>query len=1097
MTEVTLIDKDGDEFVVYSCTMNNASTCADECIETCSPIMSLSTNCTVNSNSAYFTVCYSTTPFADINAPGPCQTIFTFEAPLSSLPLTSDPTTGTLISTILLTPGYYYIHGLAYIDTNGNNIPDAGDITGADGGASSTNLCIHILDMVIDESDVSISPAPPYCVGQPITFTVNDINSYGYIHWLLDNVEMQSCEETPPIPTPVELCETFTFTPTSVGTYTITLDAGILGIGGCEVYMPVEFPITVGDGACCLDPQSPCCLDPEGSVCCVAQSPPSGYLWFDATGDVVPAGTSGATLNYNSPSGTFTWTSGVGNHPFGNYAGTAADPIRINGDLNISPWTRTTMNNLHFAFGPTGRVQVRTGSQSGGILTLNNCRLTGEPNCHTMWQGIRVMGPGTGQQRFRDLIDGTRTYGIANLNNTLVRDAIVGIAAMTFPIIPIENLQSQIAQLLEPQFNTQQNGIPPSVTSQVLWGITSAGISTAGGLCRLNNSDFFNCLEGANFSWYNNVPPYYIASNPTATLYPNDICTVFNTQFRSDANMAYPLNINNSDGTAFRTETGIEMLMYSRLRITGVISDSAPITHFSNVKFGIRAVEAHRINVGANIFSNCQVGISSLASQFDPLTENFTLKGNILNACNVGIQASGSNMTINTNTFNPINLSPPGIVGGCRIGILLRSCDFEVVYNKINKYVNGVVLMSNYTTPNSLHLNHFTSNAVDVWAFGNNGDPVGGGTQIYCNNFDHYLAMSILVQPYNPIGTSVFPPEPGAVDDQGDCAVFSSTIQIPADNTFTENTPGLFEIFADNGVPNFTYYARPDVGSTIYTPPTVTSNVIVQPCIPPLGPITICNGSPPKPESVIKSISNPYERNTEAMKKLYAYWDEGTIDSATIANLFKDLGTDLSLRKMLPYYAAQNDAVKFEETMGQLPDSDLENQYFKQLQQLNWQIRQSGRTFMQLNATEEALVRQIAQSGTRAAFDAHTLLFLLYGEEFSVPLPILPLPVAALVGYAEQGSFSFKTATNALSTPIQVLPNPAQNTVCIKHTLQPNQQPFMLYCYGSDSRLMYRNQVLATESINIDISEWPNGVYFLQLQTSTGEMHSQKMTILR
>ncbi|MBK8474574.1 MAG: hypothetical protein IPL33_21700 [Sphingobacteriales bacterium] len=58
-----------------------------------------------------------------------------------------------------------------------------------------------------------------------------------------------------------------------------------------------------------------------------------------------------------------------------------------------------TIDGLYFEFGSKGRIQVLCTNQHGGKLTLDNCVLNGDPICQTMWQGIRVQGPGQGIAR--------------------------------------------------------------------------------------------------------------------------------------------------------------------------------------------------------------------------------------------------------------------------------------------------------------------------------------------------------------------------------------------------------------------------------------------------------------------------------------------------------------------------------------------------------------------------------------------------------------------------------------------------------------------------------------------------------------------------
>ena len=249
----------------------------------------------------------------------------------------------------------------------------------------------------------------------------------------------------------------------------------------------------------------------------------------------------------------------------------------------------------------------------------------------------------------------------------------------------------------------------------------------------------------------------------------------------------------------------------------------------------------------------------------------------------------------------------------------------------------------------------------------------------------------------------------------------------------------------------------------------------------------------PKPPGEVKVIADEGERNREAAKLLRAYWDEGA-DSATIAALFDELYTHQSYRKMLPYYVAQGDAAAYAAAMNGLPDSDTDAHQFKLLQALHWQINQSGRTYMQLTAEEESLVRQIAHSDSRAAFEAHALLYLLYGEEFEVALPLLPNDIAAMVGTNNLGTIAFK-ATDGDANVLKISPNPASSSVVI--AALPQGKSGHIQLYGIDGRLSHTANLDDSGSLELDLGAFGNGIYVLRLQLSDGTTVYQKLIVAR
>ncbi len=62
---------------------------------------------------------------------------------------------------------------------------------------------------------------------------------------------------------------------------------------------------------------------------------------------------------------------------------------------------------------------------------------------------------------------------------------------------------------------------------------------------------------------------------------------------------------------------------------------------------------------------------------------------------------------------------------------------------------------------------------------------------------------------------------------------------------------------------------------------------------------------------------------------------------------------------------------------------------------------------LQLSPTESSLVHNIAQSNTKAAFEAQCIRYLTHGEEYQIQLP--PLPQEVLNGYWQM-YINFKNA---------------------------------------------------------------------------------------
>ncbi|MBK8474580.1 MAG: T9SS type A sorting domain-containing protein [Sphingobacteriales bacterium] len=143
---------------------------------------------------------------------------------------------------------------------------------------------------------------------------------------------------------------------------------------------------------------------------------------------------------------------------------------------------------------------------------------------------------------------------------------------------------------------------------------------------------------------------------------------------------------------------------------------------------------------------------------------------------------------------------------------------------------------------------------------------------------------------------------------------------------------------------------------------------------------------------------------------------------------------------------------------------------------------------------QEALVRQIAHSGSRAAFEAHALLYMLYGEEFEIPLPLLPDAAATFIGTNNLGSIAFKTE----STPshVTIAPNPAHSSITLTHQIPTNGMGTW-QLFDMNGRNIMSQNLFGTGTTNIDISGLPNGVYHYTLSNGGNLSQTDKLVIVR
>ncbi len=795
--------------------------------------------------------------------------------------------------------------------------------------------------------------------------------------------------------------------------------------------------------AACINKTAVFHISYPDQACCIANADPT-FLQFNAN-QVVPYNT-GGTPNYTAPAVTATITPTSPNNPFGAGVGTAANPVRINGDITIPSGATITFDGMNFEFGINGRIKVAT----NGRLIITGSTLRGNPLCQTMWQGIRVQGPGENLKRLTT--GGIRNYGIVELTgNVNIEDAIIGAAGMYTPLIPPNALLSQVNQAQD--LNTLSTLIMPAYTSN------NAAHQTAGGVVRVNGHviNFTNCFQGVNLSWYRynggiDAPSWVHQGNFAAT-----------------RTLWYPFSqLPTAAGTI--TEVGVVLNYYNSIDIN--------LSRFTNTLYGIRAFGAYQATFGKNnIFERTNfvdkdmVGISVFNFENSPVTESdVTITDNDFNNLTIGMQCAGTDLNIAGNRIN-------ATTGTSYAGALLYGCTYTAKNNDIRSCYTGIASQADQNIPNLIKANTFDYCIVGTWARGDD-----TGLQIVCNDFDHYLtgiAMS---------NATLVAPEPGVLDDQGSCTTLDPN---PADNLFLTGTnPPIFPDLLSNTTDSYIYYYR--TTGTDYQP-TASAN---------LNPILCTDVPESRAENCAdfvlsaNDVINIIEGTTQDQEMIKTIRRLVQVDHDTTAavNLLATVNSRAAKRMALEYYIKKAMFNAAQQLLNSLPTTTQDDQFFKQLSTIKRDLAQSNRSIFELTTAEIATITNIANYRTRTSFEAQAILYLVQQREFPVQMEHLPAPLPAYTGTLPVVHFKNDATNTPLANAIKVLPNPTRDFVTVE--LPTTYSNATLSIYTIEGKLVL-SQTLSTGTNTAYLQQMPTGLYYYLIETGNSLLQRDKLLIVK
>lgn len=622
--------------------------------------------------------------------------------------------------------------------------------------------------------------------------------------------------------------------------------------------------------------------------------------------------------------------------------------------------------------------------------------------------------------------------GTLELTETTINNAVIGVAAMNLALINFDNLISL------PAAASNNYASMSSLYLPYLWSIDAR--NTAGGQVSTNNCTFNNCFQGVNISWLG-----------------NDNNTISETHFNSTA-LRLPFN-NLTD----RSEAGINALWVDGI---GSINNCT----FDNQRYGIRLNEVKKFGSNGNIFTNNLCGISSRAWLMD-IAHGTYLNNNTFDNCRLAIQADGiDNLQAHQNLINTTNSSNSQLnYATGSAGIYARGCNSLLQNNQINKVRFGIILSDSDEDGSQIAGNIINQTQEAIVCEGLN-----NSCYFTCNHLLDFTKFGLDVRAAG-ITTGKLPP-------QGDC-----TLNEPAANTFVP-LDAIDIVMGANTTDLYYDDVAADMLLVAYAPGTLTGGFMPE--------TNGCNGTnlvdycqDLRLTSIadIDQLPDGIKRDKELTKWFLTYLRDNDYESAmTIVHKYNN---NIMLRKLVPHKIDKDSVLVAESLLQNLVLNSQENTKFKELYTLLIDLQKDNRTLFDITPTELATLTDIANSKTKTAYKAQTLLYAYNGTEYPVTLPYL-------ANGDPQNHWITVFKGNQAGRISTLYPNPTTNTTYLNYQLA-DKQTATLQLYDLTGRQLQTHNLSGTGTYNLSLGNYPSGIYFCTILVDDVVIKTEKIVLSR
>jgi hypothetical protein len=200
-------------------------------------------------------------------------------------------------------------------------------------------------------------------------------------------------------------------------------------------------------------------------------------------------------------------------------------------------------------------------------------------------------------------------------------------------------------------------------------------------------------------------------------------------------------------------------------------------------------------------------------------------------------------------------------------------------------------------------------------------------------------------------------------------------------------------------------------------------------------------------------------------------------DTVAALDLLNTAHTDMARELQMRQALEEGNYNRADSLRNLLSNNNMDDDFRLQLALLYRNLTLSNRNLLQLTPTESSLVHNIAQSNTKAAFEAQCIRYLTHGEEYQIQLPQLPQEV--LNGYWQM-YINFKNANTVDKNSLQIHPNPANNILTLNY-VNTDDVSATLEWYNTVGKVQHLQTLPNSGTYDLDVSQWANGIYFCRM----------------